>query len=136
MRKAAISKSKKESIELIPPNETSKDRCIRNKIKDINRLINMVKSRYSNNSFASAVYNSTTLNNSSVLKDQRKNVYYKPNNDRKLKKKKLEYNDLDVQLHSNKPLIHPSIGENPLRRRFNTQYDRAYRQVISNFFRS
>jgi hypothetical protein len=135
IRKAANTKSPKApDVQIPPPNESVRDRLIRNKIKDINRLITMVKSRYSKESFTSSVYNSTTLQNPSVLKDEGTKTKYQKSN-RKLKKKNSDVNDLDIVLHSYKPVLNPSMNDNPLRKRFNHSIERAYRQVVSNFFR-
>jgi hypothetical protein len=130
IRKAANAKSPTApNVQIPPPNESAKDRLIRTKIKDINRMICMVKSKYSK-SYMPSVLDSTTLQNTtlentmSVLKDKRNS---------KLKKKKSHVQEL--VFHSYKPIVNPSMNENPLRKRFNNQYERAYRQVISNFSR-
>ena len=135
IRKAANSKLKAQStIELPPANESPRHRSIRNKIKDINRLISMVKSRYSKDSFTSSLLNSTTLRNNST-KEQGESMKSQSKSHKTPKTKKIEINEMDIMLNSYKPLNNPSLDANPLRRRFNTQYERAYRQVISNFFR-
>ena len=128
IRKAANTKSPKTpDVQMPPPNESPRDRHIRNKIKDINRLISTIKSKYSSETFASRIH----LNSTIMQKTQKNHhITVKP-----IKKKVLEFENLNIILHCNKPKTNPPVEDNPLRRRFISQYQRSYRQVISNFFR-
>lgn len=129
IRKAANSKS--HLVQLAPANESQTDRLISNKIKDINRLISMVKSKYSKEYFEARVYSSSNLQSTLVLDDLNTSLKFQ----KKQKVKKVQVNDVDIVLHSYKPIVYSQVNENPLRRRFNNQYERAYRQVVSSFFR-
>jgi hypothetical protein len=129
-----VAQAKAEYIEKLAPKESLKDRYIRNKINEIQRQIITVKSQYSLSAWRDKAANA------SRIPSLRKGASDSFQNKRKSSKANSAPVDTSEQLllkiipEPVKPVFHKPINENPYRRKFNVEYDRAYRKAIQSFF--
>ena len=118
--------------------ESIKDRYVRNKIQEIQRKITSVRSQYS----SSAWSQKCSSRNSKIPSFTGRSSSIRSRTHSQSQRGTSDMTDLDASESSAlvfipepmKPILYEPVLDNPYRRRFYNEYEKAYRTAVSNFF--
>ena len=129
-----IAQAKSDYIEKLAPKESLKDRYIRNKIHEIQRQIITVKSLYSASAWRDKAANASRIPSFRNASSEPSQIKRKSTKICSSAKETSDEHILKIMPDPVKPVFHKPISDNPYRRKFNVEYDRAYRKAIQSFF--